>query len=205
VSLATGAWDVGEGSALDSRVITDMFVLGLPVAEKIARMVLIYLFIVVGLRLAGKRELAQLNPLDFTVLLTLANAVQNAIIGDDVSVTGGLLSASTLLFVNYVMNRFVFEHPRLERLAEGDPDVLIENGELRRDRLRRELISQAELESAARRQGFASLAEVERAVLEPGGTLSFRGRVPSAGELRFAEVVSRLERITQELAALRAS
>ncbi|HBZ72458.1 MAG TPA: DUF421 domain-containing protein [Deltaproteobacteria bacterium] len=180
-----------------------MFVLGLPIAEKILRTVIIYFFIVVGLRLAGKRELAQLNPLDFTVLLTLANAVQNSIIGDDVSVTGGVISASTLLLVNYGMVRFVFEHPKLEHLAEGAPAVLIEGGRLRPDRLRRELVSEAELESAARRQGFASLAEVERAVLEPGGTLSFQGRVPSAEEARFSEVMDRLERIASELVALR--
>jgi len=101
------------------------------------------------------------------------------------------------------MVRFVFEHPKLEHLAEGAPAVLIEGGELRQDRLRRELISQAELESAARRQGFASLAEVERAVLEPGGTLSFHGRIPSTEEARFGEVIARLERITNELVALR--
>jgi len=118
-------------------------------------------------------------------------------------VTVGLISASTLLLVNYFMVRFVFEHPKLERLAEGSPDVLIEGGTLRRDRLRHELISRSELESAARRQGFASLAEVERAVLEPGGTLSFQGRLPSTGEVRFAEVIARLERITQDLEALR--
>ena len=188
---------------MDSRVVTDMFVLGLPVIEKIARTVLVYFFIVAGLRLAGKRELAQLNPLDFTVLLTLANAVQNAIIGEDVSVTGGLISAATLLLVNYAMVRFVFEHPKLERLAEGAPDVLIEGGKLRRGRLRRELISEAELASAARRQGFASLAEVDRAVLEPGGTLSFHGRVPSIEESRFAEIISRLDQVAAQLAALR--
>ena len=85
-----------------------MFVLGLPVAEKILRTVIIYFFIVVGLRLAGKRELAQLNPLDFTVLLTLANAVQNSIIGEDVSVTGGMISAST---------RFGEVIDRLERIT----------------------------------------------------------------------------------------
>jgi uncharacterized membrane protein YcaP (DUF421 family) len=183
--------------------MTDMFILGLPVIEKIARTVVVYLFIVVGLRLAGKRELAQLNPLDFTVLLTLSNAVQNAIIGEDVSVTGGLISASTLLFVNYAMVRFVFEHPKLERLTEGAPEVLIEGGKLQPDRLHRELISEAELESAARRQGFASLAEVDRAVLEPGGTLSFHGRVPSIEESRFGEVIAKLEQIAEQLAALR--
>ena len=182
-----------------------MFVLGLPVIEKIARTVLVYLFIVLGLRLAGKRELAQLNPLDFTVLLTLSNAVQNAIIGEDSSVTGGIISASTLLFVNYVMVRLVFEHPKLEHLAEGAPEVLIEGGKLREDRLRRELISVTELASAARRQGFASLAEVDRAVLEPGGTLSFRARVPSMEESRFGEVIAKLEQIAEQLTALRSS
>ncbi|HKE11687.1 MAG TPA: YetF domain-containing protein [Myxococcota bacterium] len=187
------------------RVLTDMFVLGLPVIEKIARTVLVYLFIVLGLRLAGKRELAQLNPLDFTVLLTLSNAVQNAIIGEDSSVTGGIISASTLLFVNYVMVRLVFEHPKLEHLAEGAPEVLIEGGKLREDRLRRELISVTELASAARRQGFASLAEVDRAVLEPGGTLSFRARVPSMEESRFGEVIAKLEQIAEQLTALRSS
>jgi len=187
---------------VDSRTLTEMFVLGLPLVEKIGRTVIVYLFLVVGLRLAGKRELAQLNPLDFTVLLTLSNAVQNAIIGDDLTVTGGLISASTLLFVNYGMVRFVFEHPRFEHFAEGAPAVLIERGEIQRDRLRRELISQAELESAARRQGFASLAEVDQAVLEPGGTLSFRARVPAQAEVRFGEVIARLERITADLAAL---
>jgi uncharacterized membrane protein YcaP (DUF421 family) len=180
-----------------------MFVLGLPVIEKIARTVLVYFFIVLGLRLAGKRELAQLNPLDFTVLLTLSNAVQNAIIGEDTSVTGGIISASTLLVVNYIMVRLVFEHPKLEHLAEGAAEVLIEGGQLRGDRLRRELISETELASAARRQGFASLAEVDRAVLEPGGTLSFRGRVPSAEESRFGEVIAKLEQISEQLSALR--
>jgi uncharacterized membrane protein YcaP (DUF421 family) len=84
----------------------DMFTLGLPVAEKILRPILVYGFLIVGLRLAGKRELAQLNPLDLVVLLTLSNTVQNAIIGDDNSVTGGIIGAATLLIVNYMWSDF---------------------------------------------------------------------------------------------------
>ena len=85
---------------MDAKSWSDMFHLGLPLAEKVVRPVLVYAFLVVGLRLAGKRELAQLNPFDLVVLLTLSNTVQNAIIGDDNSVTGGLVGASALLLVN---------------------------------------------------------------------------------------------------------
>ena len=90
---------------MDSKLIHDMFSLGLPVAEKIIRPVVVYAFLIVGLRLAGKRELAQLNPFDLVVLLTISNTVQNAIIGDDNSVTGGLIGAATLLTVNHFVER----------------------------------------------------------------------------------------------------
>ena len=88
----------------------DMFVLGVPLLEKIVRPVLVYVFLVVGLRLAGKRELAQLNPFDLVVLLTLSNTVQNAIIGNDNSVTGGLIGATALLILNYWVNRLLYGH-----------------------------------------------------------------------------------------------
>src|SRR5437773_2608090 len=103
----------------------DMFHLGLPVAEKMLRPIIVYVFLIVGLRLAGKRELAQLNPFDLVVLLTLSNTVQNAIIGDDNSITGGLIGATTLLIVNHVVVRYLYDHERIDRLVEGNPDVLI--------------------------------------------------------------------------------
>ena len=126
-----------------------MFVLSLPIAEKIVRPVLVYAFLIVGLRLAGKRELAQLNPFDLVVLLTLSNTVQNAIIGDDNSVAGGLIGATTLLVVNYVLVRFMSSHESLERLVEGDPDKLIENGVIKHDCLQKEAITVGELLGAA--------------------------------------------------------
>jgi uncharacterized membrane protein YcaP (DUF421 family) len=188
---------------MDAKLWHDMFHLGVPVAEKMLRPVVVYAFLVVGLRLAGKRELAQLNPFDLIVLLTLSNTVQNAIIGDDNSVTGGLLGAATLLGVNALVVRFLYRHEQLERLVEGEADVLIENGKIRFDRLKAELITLPELESGAHKQGFASLDEVDRAVLEPGGTVSFIAKKPSPEALRHAELTRRLDQIVSELAALR--
>ena len=188
---------------MDAKLWGDMFHLGLPVLEKVLRPLFVYAFLVVGLRLAGKRELAQLNPFDLVVLLTLSNTVQNAIIGDDNSVTGGILGATTLLAVNYLVVRFLYGHERLERLVEGEADVLIDGGQIRFDRLRKELVTLPELESAAHKQGFASLDEVDRAVLEPGGTLAFFGKKPNPEATRHAEVTRRLDRILEELASLR--
>src|SRR5262252_3327478 len=101
----------------------DLFYLGLPFTEKIIRPIVVYAFLIIGLRLAGKRELAQLNPFDLVVLLTISNTVQNAIIGDDNSITGGLIGAGTLFLVNHVVVSYLYNHERLERLIEGEPDV----------------------------------------------------------------------------------
>src|SRR3954462_10036002 len=114
---------------MQMKILHDMFVLSLPLAEKILRPIVVYAFLIVGLRLAGKRELAQLNPFDLVVLLTISNTVQNAIIGEDNSVTGGLIGAATLLIVNHVVVRYLYGHETHERLVEGDEDVLIEDGE----------------------------------------------------------------------------
>jgi uncharacterized membrane protein YcaP (DUF421 family) len=190
---------------MDAKIWSDMFHLGLPVIEKILRPVFVYFFLIAGLRLAGKRELAQLNPFDLVVLLTLSNTVQNAIIGEDNSVTGGLIGAATLLVVNYLVVRFLFGHDKLDRLVEGEADVLMDRGKVLQDRLNKELITLAELEAAARKQGFGSLDECERAVLEPGGSISFMGKKPSQELLQHQELITRLDLVLSELAALRSS
>jgi uncharacterized membrane protein YcaP (DUF421 family) len=188
---------------MDSKIWTDMFALALPVLEKIIRPVIVYFFLVVGLRLAGKRELAQLNPFDLVVLLTLSNTVQNAIIGDDNTVSGGLIGATALLVINFLVVRFLFRHPKLDRAVEGHERVLIDKGKINERALAKELISHAELREAGHKQGFAALEDVDRAVLEPGGTLTFIGRKPSAEEMRHREVLQRLEQMTNELTQLR--
>ena len=181
----------------------DMFVLGLPLLEKILRPVIVYFFLVISLRLSGKRELVQLNPFDLVVLLTLSNTVQNAIIGDDNSVSGGIIGAASLLLINYLVVRFLYDHNKLEQLVEGQSDTLIEKGVARLDRLKKELITISELEAAARKQGFDSLAEVEKCVLEPGGTLAFVAKKPDTEDLRHRELLGRLEQLMAEITRLK--
>ncbi len=183
----------------------DMFVMGLPLLEKVLRPIIVYAFLVVSLRLSGKRELVQLNPFDLVVLLTLSNTVQNAIIGEDNSVLGGLIGATSLLATNYLVVRFLYDHRKLDQLVEGRADVLIEGGKVRTKHLKTELITMAQLEAAARKQGFGSISDVEQCVLEPGGTLTFIGKKPGSEDVRHQELIGRLERLAQELALLRSS
>jgi uncharacterized membrane protein YcaP (DUF421 family) len=182
----------------------DMFALGIPVIEKIIRPIAVYIFLVVGLRLAGKRELAQLNTFDLVVLLTLSNTVQNAIIGDDNTVTGGVIGAATLLAVNYAVVRFLFSHDRIDRIVEGDSDMLIEGGRVLDDRLAKELITKNELLVAAHKQGFASLEDIDRAVLEPGGAISFFAHKPTPDSERHDALMGKLEEISRRLQAIEA-
>ncbi len=181
----------------------DMFVMALPIAEKILRPICVYAFLVVGLRLSGKRELVQLNPFDLVVLLTLSNTVQNAIIGDDNSVTGGIIGATSLLIVNYLVVRFLYKHRSLDQLVEGKADILIEDGKVKTQRLKQELITMAQLEAAARKQGFESLSEVDQCVLEPGGTISFIGKKPGSDETRHQALMQRIDALMAEVVKLR--
>ena len=181
----------------------DMFVLALPIAEKILRPIVVYGFLVISLRLSGKRELVQLNPFDLVVLLTLSNTVQNAIIGDDNSVLGGIIGATSLLVTNFLVVRYLYRHRKLDQLVEGRADVLIENGKVRPQHLKTELITMAQLEAAARKQGFASLSEVEQCILEPGGTMTFIGKKPRTEDVRHQELLGKLERLAQEISLVR--
>ncbi|HEX5409103.1 MAG TPA: YetF domain-containing protein [Gemmatimonadaceae bacterium] len=174
---------------------TDLLQPGTPYLEKVIRTVAVYIFLFLGLRLGGKRELGQLNPFDIIVLLVLSNTVQNAIIGNDNSLVGGLVGAVVLLLLNYLVVRFLFLHPKFDRLAEGKPIMLIKDGKILTKCLQREMITQRELVSAARRQGVHDLKQVEAARLEVGGALTFILKEPSTEEKRFSDVTARLERI----------
>jgi uncharacterized membrane protein YcaP (DUF421 family) len=173
------------------------------VAEKIIRPVIVYIFLVVGLRVFGKREMAQLNPFDFVVLISLSNTVQNAIIGEDNSVTGGLIGALSLLTANYIVVRFLFGHRRLDQIIQGQPTVLIENGKIIPSELARELITESELMTVLHRQSFASLDEVERCVLEPGGSFAIEGKTPRTVERHHNEILARLDHLSRQIEALR--
>jgi uncharacterized membrane protein YcaP (DUF421 family) len=177
----------------------DIFALGAPVAEKAIRPLAVYFFLVIVLRVFGKRELAQLNPFDLVVLLSLSNTVQNAIIGNDNSLTGGLIGAFTLLAMNYMVIRFLFRHRRLDQLFEGKPTVLVDDGRILEHALAKELLTRAELITVLHRQGFDSLAEVHRCVLEPGGTFYIQRRLPDLDSVQHNEVMARLTELGGKL------
>src|SRR5947209_19998828 len=173
-----------------------IFGLGAPLLEKILRPVMVYFFLVISLRIFGKRELAQLNPFDLVVLLSLSNTVQNAIIGNDNSLTGGVIGAFALLAMNYLVVRFLFRHRRLDQIFEGSPTVLIEHGCILNEALAKELLTRAELLTVLHRQGFDGLEEVERCVLEPGGTFHIQRKMPQAERLEHAEVMRTLSELS---------
>src|SRR5579884_1578311 len=158
----------------------DVFVMGAPLAEKVLRPVLVYVFLVVA-------------------LLSLSNTVQNAIIGNDNSLTGGLVGALALLAANYLVVRFLFRHRRLDQLFEGKPTVLIEHGHIIKKAMARELLTRAELMTVLHRQGFDSLSEVERCVLEPGGTFYIQRKMPPQDEVEHQAVMQALQDLRAKL------
>jgi len=180
----------------------EIFVVGVPVAEKILRPCLVYIFLVMALRVFGKRELAQLNPFDLVVLLSLSNTVQNAIIGNDNSLSGGLIGALALLALNYLVVRFLFRHRRLDEILEGDPTVLIDHGTVRNDALAKELLTTAELMTVLHRQGFETAEEVERCILEPGGTFDIKGIDPPLEKQAHDEIMATLKQLSAKVDAL---
>jgi uncharacterized membrane protein YcaP (DUF421 family) len=174
------------------------------VLEKVVRPVLVYLLLVFALKKAGKRVLAQLNPFDFVVLLTLSNTVQNAIIGNDTSLLGGVIGAAALLGANAVLVRFYYRGPEMTQIASGERDIrLIADGQLQEDAMRRLHINAGELIAKAHERGFDSLDEVESAVLYPNGTIYFRGQDVASDAARHRELLSRLDALGAQLAALR--
>jgi len=171
--------------------------------EKMVRPVLVYLFVVFALRLWGRRVLAQLNPFDFVVLLTLSNTVQNAIIGNDTSLSGGLIGAATLLGVNAVLVRVFYRGPDRTLFGESWGDTcLIAEGVLQHDAMKRLHINAGELTARAHERGFDSLAEVQTATLYANGTLYFVGHAHPTGDARHAEILDRLDALQRQVAAL---
>ncbi|WP_231737788.1 DUF421 domain-containing protein [Terracidiphilus gabretensis] len=184
-------------------ILNNMFHLPLPILEKLLRPVVVYLVLVILLRIFGKRELAQLNPFDLVVLLSLSNTVQNAIIGDDNSVTGGIIGALGLLGINWLVARFLFNSPRLTRLVQGRSTVLVRNGQIDQKAMQRESLTHEELLEAIHKQGFTMVHQVGLCELEPSGTFYVEGLEPNSYEKQHADILARLDTLTKEIAALR--
>lgn len=194
--------DAVFGAAMPT-LAQDMFHLPIPLTEKIVRPLIVYVALVIFLRLFGKRELAQLNPFDLVVLLSLSNTVQNAIIGDDNSVTGGIVGAFSLLAANWLLTRVLYRSPRLNSALEGSPSVLIRDGQIDRAAVSAEKLTSEELISVLNRNGFNDPGEVQICILEPNGSFYVRGKSPSSDELQRREILDALGRLTAELEALR--
>lgn len=175
------------------------------ITEKIIRSIVVYIFLVISLRLAGKRELGQANTMDLVVLLTLSNTVQNAIIGPDNSLLGGLIGAFVLLSCNALVVAVAFKYPTLSKIINDEPIKLMSDGKLNEKCLNQEKISVHELEESAQEQGYASLDEVDTAILEPSGKIAFVRYAPSPEELRHQALLERLETLSKELEALKST
>jgi uncharacterized membrane protein YcaP (DUF421 family) len=152
--------------------MSGLFNPGTPLLQILLRCVVIYLILLAVLRLTGKRQLGQFTPFDFTVLLLVANSVQNAMIGPDTSLIGGIVGAFTLLGLNYGVGLLVTRYGLFQRQLQGDPTVLVDHGHLITANLRRERVDPDDVLMAMREHGIDDLAKVQHAVLETDGTIS---------------------------------
>jgi uncharacterized membrane protein YcaP (DUF421 family) len=180
-----------------------MFQMPLPVMEKILRPVVVYLFLVIFLRMFGKRELAQLNPFDLVVLLSLSNTVQNAIIGNDNSVTGGIIGAFALLAINWALMRLLYRLPKVNEALEGKRSVLIRHGVVDPMALKKETMTEMELLSVIHKQGLNEFSEVETCVLEPNGSFYVEAMKPSTEESHIAALKDAVDSLTREVREMR--
>ena len=166
---------------------------------------IVYLALVVLLRIFGKRELAQLNPFDLVVLLSLSNTVQNAIIGDDNSVTGGIIGAFGLLAINWLVVRVLFRSPRLTRMMEGRSTVLVRNGQIDMKALQRESLTREELHRRHSPPGLRrSPPRCAAASSSPTARFTWKPSKPTLGEKQHEELLARLDNLQSQIAALNA-
>jgi len=167
-----------------------MLTLAIPALNIVVRTALVYLVILIGLRLTGKREIGQMTIFDLVLLLLIANAVQNAMVGPDTSLTGGIVAALVLLGINTVVAQLRLRWPRLRHLIEGSPSLLVLHGEVLTDHLHREGLDEETLAAVVREHGIAKLSDVDLAVLETDGSISV---VP------FGEPIKRVKRPSEYL------
>jgi uncharacterized membrane protein YcaP (DUF421 family) len=149
-----------------------MFTMSVPLWEIIVRSAVVYAFLLVILRITGKRQVGQLAPFDLVLLLVLSNSVQNSMNGGDNSLVGGLVSAATLIAFNYAIGFATFRSKKLEAIIEGRPEVLVHNGRLYEDVMAKSQLTHHELDAALRQAGCASLHDCHSAILENNGTIS---------------------------------
>jgi uncharacterized membrane protein YcaP (DUF421 family) len=152
--------------------VSDVFGIHAPYWQIVYRSAIVYVAIVVGMRLTGTRQLGQMTPFDLVLVLLIANAVQNAMVGSDVTILGGVTAAATLLALNLVIGRVIERLPSLRKAVEGQPVLLLHDGRLIEEHIRRVGLSDDLVLQAIREHGFANASDVQMAVLEVDGTIS---------------------------------
>ncbi len=180
-----------------------MFHLPLPILEKILRPMIVYLALIGFLRLFGKRELAQLNPFDLVVLLSLSNTVQNAMIGDDNSVSGGVIGAFSLLTINWILSRSIYNMPKINQALQGSATTLILDGEVDDAALKSQVLTREELLSVLHKQSFDTFEEVRKCVLEPNGTFYIEAKAPSNNDKEISELLASVRTLAADVQFLR--
>ncbi|HLA95070.1 MAG TPA: YetF domain-containing protein [Pyrinomonadaceae bacterium] len=173
--------------------------------EKVLRPIVVYVGLIILLRVVGKRELAQLNPLDLVVILLLSNTVQNAIIGDDTSLVGGLVGGAVLLLLNTALNYLKLRSRKIETAIDGRPVTLIENGEINTRRVRRELMTRTDLDIIAHEKDLDDASHIEKLVLDPNGTALVEAK-DDIKDVKFKrEVLKKINELSKQLADLNAA
>ncbi|MEQ1646919.1 MAG: YetF domain-containing protein [Pyrinomonadaceae bacterium] len=188
---------------IEASTWTNMFTLdpeNVTWAEKILRPIIVYISLIVLLRIVGKRELAQLNPLDLVVILSLSNTVQNAIIGN-----GGVVGAGALLLINSSVAYIKYRWPKVEAITEGKPVTLIENGKVNEAVLKSELMTDSDLDIIAHENGFDTADEIDRLILDPNGSFLVDGKDEIKDAKFKRDVLQKIEELSKQLKDLSAS
>ena len=172
--------------------------------EKILRPMIVYAALILLLRVFGKRELGQLNPFDLVVILSLSNTVQNAIIGEDNSLVGGIVGACSLLGINYLMAILKYNSKTIENIIEGKSRTIIENSVINYQAVRRELLTDEDLDTIAHRESLDSAKDIEKCVIDSNGSFLVEGNTPTSDENFRSEVLKKLEELTNQLKELKA-
>ncbi len=167
--------------------------------EKILRPVAVYFFLLIIFRVLGNRELAQLNPMDLILLLLLSNTVQNAIIGDDTSLSGGLVGAMALLGINYAMVFLKFKSARFEKFIEGVERTLVKDGKIDERVLRQELLTKSDLDTLAHEKDFEGADDIRKCVIDPNGTFFVEGNDDIKDADFKKEVLEKIGKLTEQL------
>ena len=180
-------------------IFHDLFVPQLPLIDKIVRPIVVYFFLLFLIRFGGKRQLGSMTAFDIIVLLVLGNAVQNAIIGQDYSLMGGLIDAVVLMICNGITVQLSYRSNKVKKLVEGTPTLLVRDGKPIVRHLAKEAITQDELRSKLCQQGFDDITDVKLAILETDGTITVEPYPSSSENSRHRELSDRLKKIERLL------